>query len=232
MVKKRLKIKNLAGFYKVKYIDVIKHHNGDLLGSGIFVNGKRIHFSLYELLIEAYPSFDWKFWMLSQAPTKIWNKLENRKKFFDWFLKKVKINKSTDEIYNITTPMIAQYGGGRLLTYYKSLPKLLKKLLPNRKIDLKKLRNPPGYWLIYENQRKELLKLGEKLGFKNMKDWYGLKQDDLINNRLAGLYNIYQGSPTKVVTKFLKNLNLIKLSLILHQNMNLEPDVLQNVYLA
>ena len=205
-LRKRLKIKNLSEFYKIKHNDILYNHYGSVLG-GTKKSKKKINKrrSMFVLLNEAYPKYRWKFWLFSQAPTKIWLELKNQKEFFNWILKKEKIDSSTDDIYKISFSTIRKYGGSRLSTIYPRFFDFMEKMLPFRKIDRFKFDNKgTNFWLNKEHRIEGLLYLGKKLGFKKRDDWYAIKYDDFENNGFHTILSYYNYSPSTVVIKLLQ----------------------------
>eukprot|EP01118_Nematostelium_gracile_P010561 TRINITY_DN3656_c0_g1_i6.p1 TRINITY_DN3656_c0_g1~~TRINITY_DN3656_c0_g1_i6.p1 ORF type:complete len:404 (+),score=92.95 TRINITY_DN3656_c0_g1_i6:77-1288(+) len=61
------------------------------------------------------------------------------------------------------------------------------------------LRKSPGYWDNIGNQRKELIAVGKKLGYKKMEDWYQISVKKLRHQNLGGLLLKYKGSPSNLL---------------------------------
>ncbi len=58
---------------------------------------------------------------------------------------------------------------------------------------------PDGYWKSRGNRRDYMEWLGERLGFRNLEDWYVVTSRDFDRNRGKGILNYYRGSPCRTV---------------------------------
>jgi hypothetical protein len=78
--------------------------------------------------------------------------------------------------------------------YKGSLFKTLQHLYPQHNWDaLRFSRVPSGHWTDLTAQRKALEKLGERLGVKELDDWYHVKLSD-VTDRLSFMRNYYKSS--------------------------------------
>ena len=162
-LRKRLKIINLSEFYKIPHIDVRYKYYGSILAHS--VNSINKQHSMYHLLKEAYPKYDWKFWLFNQSPSGIWKNKINQKTYFDWVVKKMKINPNSEEIYNIQSKDFAL--GNAALSHYKTFFDFIQEMVPDKKLNkfaFKYLSN--SFWLKKKNQKEALIYLAKKLGFK------------------------------------------------------------------
>ena len=207
-LRKRLKIKKLSDFYKIDHISLIspkkKLYGTALFSTYNYLDKNKRMYSLYALLKEVYPKYPWKFWMFNMAPTKSWEKIENQKEFFNWVLKKEKINTNTDDIYRVSFKMLSDYGGRSLSRIYKTFFDFMEKMFPDKRlIKYKFFHIGNKHYDKKENQREALVYLGEILGFKKKKDWYGISAPDFKNNGFDQLLRLYNHSPKKIVTNIL-----------------------------
>src|SRR5689334_8375194 len=59
-------------------------------------------------------------------------------------------------------------------------------------------------WRVESNRREFMERLGKELGYKEMKDWYGLSGGDVATNGGFGLLNKYRNSPSLLVRSVFK----------------------------
>eukprot|EP01114_Cavostelium_apophysatum_P003644 TRINITY_DN1370_c0_g2_i1.p1 TRINITY_DN1370_c0_g2~~TRINITY_DN1370_c0_g2_i1.p1 ORF type:complete len:645 (-),score=176.79 TRINITY_DN1370_c0_g2_i1:23-1957(-) len=62
---------------------------------------------------------------------------------------------------------------------------------------------PSGYWDSLDHQKEYLRWLGSQLGFTHDDDWYRISNADFIQNRGAGLLQMYDSSASKAVSSIL-----------------------------
>ena len=212
-LRKRLKIKKLSGFYKIKHNDIMYKHYGNILSvkkdKKSKTHGKK--YNMLSLLKETYPNYSWKFWLFFQAPTKSWKDIANQREFFEHVIKQEKINVNSDSIYQLSFKTLSDYGGKTISGYYPTYIDFIKKMLPGRKIDKFKFKYVGhNFWLNKKNQKEALLYLGKKLGFKKKNDWYGIKYEDFKNFSFYQLLKPFNHSPGEVVVKLLPYYNFDK----------------------
>lgn len=210
-LRNKLKIKRLNGFYSVNYATFYRNYGQGLTHSKDIKSGQR--FTILYLFKEAYPNYDWKFWLFDEAPNDVWKDKKNQRAFFDWVLEKEKIKVNTNKIYNLTSAKFKKYKGATtILLYYKNFFECLEKLYPEIKFDrFKFFHKGRGFWQDESNHKIALLYLGDKLGFKKKEDWYTLLHDDFENAGLISLIGAskkYEGSVAKAVCLNLPELKL------------------------
>ena len=66
---------------------------------------------------------------------------------------------------------------------------------------------PSGYWSDKKHQLEFMTYLGEKLGFKNMDDWYLVRRSDFAEHGGIGLLNHYNDSHVKLIQNLYPNHN-------------------------
>jgi hypothetical protein len=52
--------------------------------------------SIYSLVSEVYPDYDWLPWQFGIVPENFWNDMKNQRKFMDWASEELKIKEKTD----------------------------------------------------------------------------------------------------------------------------------------
>ncbi len=202
-LKKELNYKTLSNFYKINY-QIFKDNYGEGLTHSSNSKTKE-RFTILYLLKEAYPNYHWKFWLFAEAPNDVWNDKNNHKIFFDWVLKKEKINIFKKNIYTFTAAKFKKYkGASTLLNKYDNFFDCLEKLYPEANLNRFNFkRQGRGFWSDKSNHKAALLFIGNRLGFKNKNDWYNLKYEDFENVGFFSLIEQYDSSPAKIATKLL-----------------------------
>jgi hypothetical protein len=134
-------------------------------------------------------------WKLRRVPFNFWNKLENRKKYIDWFIKE-KIS-NLNELYNITTKLLCDnYGNGIVKFYKSSILEILNELVippieDGEWLPWKLKRVPTGFWNDIKNIKKAIKWLEKKIDIKKPEDWYEkICKEVFENNNLGGLRTI------------------------------------------
>jgi hypothetical protein len=65
--------------------------------------------SLVRALARVYPEHDWSAWKFNKAPMSFWKEFDNRKAFFDWAGKTLKLE-SLEGWYAVTAAKIHELG--------------------------------------------------------------------------------------------------------------------------
>ena len=95
---------------------------------------------------------------------------------------------------------IHENGGVTLLNKYGGSPsKLVMAVYDNHQWQQSRFNTQPGYWNNKDNQRNFMDQLGNRLGFKEMDDWYGITAKQIHENGGVTLLNKYGRSPSKLV---------------------------------
>lgn len=98
--------------------------------------------------------------------------------------------------YRLTVEDLRKHGGAGLLSKYDGSPSLLvRSVYPDHEWNLCQfVVVPKVHW-----NRAFMERLGKKLGFKEMKDWYRLTAEDLRQNGGGWLLSRHGGSPSLLV---------------------------------
>lgn len=102
-----------------------------------------------------------------------------------------------ESFYNITNEDVYKNGGKRLLTAYynDSLYSALKTLYPEHTwLPWRFKQLPRGFWNDKQNHKKFFDWLGEKLGYKQLDDWYNVTSEQITSNGGTGLLSNYSNS--------------------------------------
>ena len=89
--------------------------------------------------------------------------------------------------------------------YDKTFYDFIKKMVPHRTLNPFGFETSNNYWKNKENQKKALVYLGRKLGFKRKKDWYGITYNDFRVNSFDSLLRYHDYSYPKAITTILKS---------------------------
>jgi hypothetical protein len=131
-----------------------------------------------------------------KLPNGYWDDLENAKKFMN--LLKIKLNYITDDDwYNLDLESIQKNGGSGLSGKFKDSPqKILKFIYPTLNLLpwLFRTRVGQNFWQDIINRKDCFEWLVKKLNYNNPDDYYKLKQQVFIDNRVGKLVGYYQDS--------------------------------------
>jgi hypothetical protein len=190
---KKLGYEKIEDWYQISSETINKYY-----GSGLI---KCYQGSPSLFLKSVFPEYNWFEWKFKQVSQHFWKNIENHKLYANW-LGEILGYEKLEDWYNISTEKICQNNGGGLLTrHYDGSPyKFLQSVLPYYKwLGWKFIITPYHFWNI-ETEKLYTIWLGEKLGYKNIDDWYNITRDLLINNFGGGyILKKYNGSPSKFV---------------------------------
>jgi very-short-patch-repair endonuclease len=100
--------------------------------------------SYQKILNTIYPELKLIPWKFNSVPMNFWNDLENQKKYTEWIFKELKY-KTMEDFYELTIEAIRiNYGAGLMQKYGNSVFKLLQKVYPEYKWELKKFKYYKG----------------------------------------------------------------------------------------
>lgn len=176
-------------------------------------------------LQHTYPQHKWELHKFKQRPNGYWKNVQHQLEFFDRLYDKLGYT-TMDDWYNVTIGDISANGGGRLLRIYNDSPSaVLQNVYPHHHWDVHKFAHKPkqlkqsysvhmkqflhtcgldntpmGFWTSMDNHCRFMDWLGDKLGYKDMDDWYNVTADDMNVNGGGTLLNQhYNGSPSAVL---------------------------------
>ena len=120
--------------------------------------------------------YDTHQWQQSRFNTQhgYWNNKDNQRDFMDQLGNQLGF-KEMDDWYGITQKQLHENGGVTLLDKYGGSPsKLVMAVYDNHQWQQSRFNTQHGYWNNKDNQRNFMDQLGNRLGFKEMDDWYGI----------------------------------------------------------
>lgn len=121
-------------------------------------------------------------WCRDPVPQYFWQDRQNRRNYVLWLGWKLGFRKMQDW-YRLNSVGTKRKWVARLTNVYSSFVDAVRECHPE--YDWQEWRFPKvrrAFWSIPSNRQRYLLWLGEKLGFRQMEDWYSLKQKDVIDN--------------------------------------------------
>jgi len=140
-------------------------------------------FPLANTLPIAFPDHQWQVWKFSSSsvPRHWWEVKENQELFIRGLMSDLGFH-SLDDLYKLTSQIIAQAGGHRLLSLYKNSPaNILAALFPDHLWDRWKFdRAPRLWWKTQTTQRQFMDQIRQKLGYSTFEDCYKLSCDEII----------------------------------------------------
>ncbi|MHB1033206.1 MAG: hypothetical protein ACYC35_21330 [Pirellulales bacterium] len=135
-------------------------------------------------------------------PQTFWRSLKNRRRYLAWLGKELGFRRWEDW-YGVTTlDFQKRRGGALLLRYRSSVAATVMACFPEHDWKEWKFRKiPMRFWRDPRNCRRYLDWLGQRLGYKHLDDWYGVKARDFVRNYGRELLKGYRGSPAAVVVE-------------------------------
>src|SRR5690349_8522923 len=118
-----------------------------------------------------------------RKPIKFWETKEGHRKYFDWLYTRLGY-KSMEDWYNLTQEYIFKNGGRGLLTFsYGKSPSLaLQSVYPEHHWQVDRFKHKPlRFWENIDQHKLFFEKLANKLGYKDMDDWYNVTAEDIQN---------------------------------------------------
>ena len=138
-------------------------------------------------------------WQQSHFNTQYgyWNNKNNQRDFMDQLGNRLKY-KEMNAWYGVAIKQIDENGGVTLLNKYGGSPsKLVMAVYDTHQWQQSHFNTQHGYRNNKDNQRDFMDQLGYRLGYKVMKDWYGITKKILAKWDI--LLDMYGNSPSKLV---------------------------------
>jgi len=131
----------------------------------------------------------------------VWEDTIFHREYLDSLMMTLKMQ-LVDQLYSISSKQIKGNGGGGLLSSrYRDSPSLfVSSVIPEKEWFMWRFDTVgQGYWKSRENRKKFFLWMGDRVGFRDIEDWYEISLEmikDLGGNTLS---HFYSGSPVKFV---------------------------------
>ena len=133
--------------------------------------------SYFEMLTKLLPDYSWNPFLFSvkKLPKNFWYNKDNQQKFIFYVEQNLKI-KNVADWNNVTDVELKKLGGGYLLKKYRTIPNLLKAVLPKEQLeDIKtKPKYPHNHWKNIENVKLFFDMLQEKLKLSSPNELLGV----------------------------------------------------------
>lgn len=175
-------------WYNIKSDDVGKNDGYALM--------RRHNDSLINFLKWYHPEREFLQWKFRQVQKHYWDDKDNRKKCFEWLVKKLNYN-TYEEYYNLQQQIFIDNGVGRLVGYYQdSTLNLLKDLFSeNLWLPWKFGQVSKSFdWRNKDNSKLWLEWFAKEHNYKTIEDWYKITQNEIKKYNGAGLLWHYNGS--------------------------------------
>lgn len=139
-------------------------------------------------------------WVSGPVRPAFWTYVENRRAYFHWLGRQLRIRKPEDW-YEVRSAAIIRLGGAAFFKYYgRNIFNVVSELMPEHQWHEWCFRRvPPGFWDDRNNRCRYLDWLGEKLDFQEPEDWYQLSYGDVERNRGSALLQKFDGSVVALV---------------------------------
>eukprot|EP01114_Cavostelium_apophysatum_P021760 TRINITY_DN7678_c1_g1_i3.p1 TRINITY_DN7678_c1_g1~~TRINITY_DN7678_c1_g1_i3.p1 ORF type:complete len:362 (-),score=85.74 TRINITY_DN7678_c1_g1_i3:265-1350(-) len=194
LLAKKLNIRDLDDWYKVKKKDFVENGGQALLNN--YYGG-----SVSKAITTLYPDHVWKLHRFENVPRNYWADPKNRRSFFEDIAKGCNVKERSDW-YRVSKNEIKRQGGSRLLQLYSDSPsKALIASFPEYDWKIHEFNSAPlNHWSSLQNRRKFFDDLAHRLNIKSFEDWYNVSEADVSQNGGAGLLRShYNGSHVKAL---------------------------------
>lgn len=179
--------KDKSDWYSVRCADF------DEKGSPLHLYGD----SVSKMIVAIYPEHEWDIHQFHR-PQNFWKDDNNIREYFLRLGKKLEFE-SMEDWYRIKKSDVTKNGGRGLV---HSIPEALSITFPDHHfVPFKFSSVTRDYWRDLKNQRCYTEWLYDHLSLKCLDDWYSVTVKDIVSNYGGSLLNIYNGSPSLMITK-------------------------------
>ena len=186
------KIINDDDWYNIRGEDIVENEASSLLS--------RYNYSIINFLKFYYPDKEFLAWKFKQVGHNYWDDTDNRKKCFEWLIKKLNYN-TYEDYYNLSLNIFCNNECARLVGYYQdSTYELLKDLCSEYKWKAYKFGQVPIlHWNNSINRREWCDDYYKEHEFISMEDWYKTNQELIKEWYGNGLIQRYKSSPYQML---------------------------------
>ena len=187
---RRLEFTNVRDWYAIQAKDFNDNFGGSI---------QAYYPSIIDRLEICYPDSEWLPWRFAVAPNACWENRENHRKFLDYVAVKEEWTQP-EEWYKATRATFTKHKGASILKFYDSIFSCIKTNYPDYEWKFWFMKNSRGNWDKKVNQKQYLEWLGDRLCFTKPDDWYGVTEEDFLNNHGSRLLSkTYYGGAAKCV---------------------------------
>ncbi len=146
-----------------------------------------------------FPEVEWYPWRFEAVPRRYWHDPANVRRYYGWLAKRLGFEKMEDW-YRLLVSDLAENHGISLVSKHGSAAAAVMAAFPEYEWrEWLFTSTPVGFWNDTANVRRYLEWLGDRLGFTEPEDWYGLRIQDVKKNCGAALRVKYHESPPALV---------------------------------
>jgi len=154
-------------------------------------------YSVYNMVVAHYPSFEWMPWNFRQVPTGYWLEAQNQYDYLALHASKRLGVKCLEDWYRVTTNDFTSHvrGFSMVAQYYKfSVIDMLNHLFPAFDCQPWKFSNVNrNYWQVTWNVINYILYAERELNIRHVTDWYSIGPKKLHSLHGGGLLNTQFG---------------------------------------
>ncbi len=166
------------------------------------VRGLLNYYGTINAMVRDYlPWYDWKEWLFPVAPAGFWDDAQNQLRYLKWLGDRLGF-KTWEDWYRVRARDFVENRGGALVGRSRGggMVALIVSRFPEYEWHEWRFNHvPTGFWDDPVNRRRYLKWLGDRLGYEEPEDWYGLRVEHLLENHGGSLLMRYKGSPPRVV---------------------------------
>jgi hypothetical protein len=178
-VEKEMNIISMDSWYFIKLNDIIKHGGSTLL--------QRYEMSLYRLLDDLYPEYDWKPWKFHTVPQGLWDDGDMICRYMEWMSQEFEI-KSPEDWYSMDIRSLMEKGASSLIHKHTNHSNLLSTYYPEYNWQIFKFKNlPRGFFKSKGNVIPLVRWLEDKLHVRDPMEWYDVSLEHLRNVRSCSM---------------------------------------------
>jgi hypothetical protein len=183
----KLGYSQLDDWYNVRAEDIVVAGGESLL--------RKYNGAVMKLLQSVY-THPWIVWKFKIIPHGFWDSLQKQREFLEWLRQKLGI-RQLDEWYNVSPVIVVENGGGDLLWRYKSLNFLLQSVYSEHHWNFNTEQS------FSDKQETQFMQsLGQKLGYRQLEDWYDVTRQDFSKNGGNFLLSKYGNSFPRLLQTF------------------------------
>lgn len=193
---KRLRIRTLPDWHRVKGDDFLRNH-------GYFLLVKCFGRSVFRAVSETFQERQWNEWQFDAVPKGFWRNPQNRLRYMQWLEKQLGIETLSDW-YRISKEDFLRHGGSGMMSLFRCPSRAVKATFPDHEwVPWFFVEIPHGYFADPTNRRLYMDWLGKRLGFQKPEDWYAVTHRTFEEN--AGQYilqHYYGQSPVAALREY------------------------------
>jgi hypothetical protein len=184
----KLEVMKMDDWYKISAKDFAEN-----CGSSLLRNYYEDSPSL--AIMSFYPEYDWQPWRFETVQQHHWEKLENRRNYFDWLAEQLKCD-LIEDWYGIDQGTFLEFGGHGILHHYdRSIRWALLDIYKDTNWQPWRFDSlPHRYWDELEHRIQYMEYIRDRMNFNNgMEDWYSIREEDIDSHGFSKFYDRWVG---------------------------------------